>query len=37
MRDNSARLWPVTMPMRADSAWNSMAIRLAANATQSRV
>ena len=35
-RHISARLRPVTMPSLADSAWNSMAIRLASSTTQSR-
>ena len=34
-RHISARLWPVTMPSLAESAWNSMAIRLASSTTQS--
>ena len=33
-RHNSARLRPVTMPSLAESAWNSMAMRLAATTTQ---
>ena len=35
-RHISARLRPVTMPSLADSAWNSIAIRLATSTTQSR-
>ena len=36
-RHISARLRPVTMPSLADSAWNSMAIRLASSTTHSRL
>ncbi len=36
-RDISARFLPVTIPSRADSAWNSMAIRFASSTTQSSV
>ena len=34
-RHNSARLRPVTMPSLADSAWNSIAVRLASSTTHS--
>ena len=34
-RHSSARFLPVTMPSLADSAWNSMAIRLASSTTHS--
>ncbi|SDK21254.1 hypothetical protein SAMN04488026_103410 [Aliiruegeria lutimaris] len=36
-RQSSARFLPVTMPSRAESAWNSIAIRLAQSTTQSSV
>ena len=36
-RHSSARFRLVTMPSRADRPWNSMAMTLAASATQSRL
>ena len=34
-RHNAGRLWPVTMPSRADSAWNSIAIMFDRSTTHS--
>ncbi len=37
IRHSVARLCPVTIPSRADSAWNSMAMTLASNTTHSSI